>query len=197
MTGRRVANPPQDAILPQSGKPQTHSHRPGRLRAGRGRPIDNRPQDAILSSWPCGPPKVMKTSPGHTSPDHILMQRPAARSREVGARFSTVPHIRKAGGKLTRAMRENRETPWNHRRRLARPKISLGFTCRTNRFRLVLYKNNIGVSAQGNGVAKAGDFGMGGIFAPRFIPERHSSGPRVAEFTMSHLTFLGMSVYIV
>jgi hypothetical protein len=29
---------------PQSGRPRTQSHRLGRLRAGRGRPINNRPQ---------------------------------------------------------------------------------------------------------------------------------------------------------
>ena len=57
-------------------------------------------EDAILPTWPCGPPKVMKTTPGHTSPNNILMQRPAARSREVGARFSTVPRIA-AGRKPT------------------------------------------------------------------------------------------------
>jgi len=33
---------------PQGGRPQTHSHRPGRLRTGRGRPINNRPQVANL-----------------------------------------------------------------------------------------------------------------------------------------------------
>jgi hypothetical protein len=37
--GRRFCQP-----APQCGKPQTHSHRPGRLGAARGRPINNRPQ---------------------------------------------------------------------------------------------------------------------------------------------------------
>ena len=86
----RSEEPPERRLqarlpAPHSGKPQTTTYCAGRFSGDRGRPIANRPQVANLSAWPCGPPKMMKTSPGRTSPDSILMQRPAAKSREVGA----------------------------------------------------------------------------------------------------------------